>query len=211
MHIYIDIETAAGKEHLSDCSNAIQDMWVKKATRQYPELPLHDSYSQMAAIFPEFGRIVCISVGYVKGNELKIKSYYGEDEVQLLNDFTKDMDKIRPTYVGHNIFNFDLPYIGKRCIINRLPIPNGVDTRNMKPWEIPHIDTMKMWSFGVFNANVSLATLASAFGLPTSKDDIDGSEVSNCYYNGEIERIKTYCEKDVVLTQQIHEFMIGGD
>jgi predicted PolB exonuclease-like 3'-5' exonuclease len=89
-------------------------------------------------------------------------------------------------------------------LINGLKIPVQLNLHGKKPWEILHLDTMDLWKFGDFKNYTSLKLLAAVFGIPSPKDDIDGSMVNEVYWKeNDIERIRTYCEKDVITTAQI--------
>jgi hypothetical protein len=89
-------------------------------------------------------------------------------------------------------------------IINGLVIPAILDNAGKKPWEVKHLDTMELWKFGDYKNFTSLDLLTSVLGIPTPKDDIDGSMVAGIYYSDDdIERIVRYCEKDVLAIAQV--------
>jgi hypothetical protein len=89
-------------------------------------------------------------------------------------------------------------------LINGISIPEILDIAGKKPWEVPHLDTMELWKFGDFKSYTSLELLATAFNIPTPKDDIDGSMVWKVYWQEKnLERIATYCQKDVVTVAQL--------
>lgn len=182
-----------------------------------------EMYNIKAPIFPEFGRVLCISVGVLwKANEsdnfyfIKIISFYNEDEKALLEEFVNHpklgviLDKIPGKYekspsdfwamCAHNGRVFDFPFIAKRLIINKMKLPAMFDYAHLKPWEQIHIiDTKEAWSFGVWDAAVSLDLLSEIFETPSSKDDIDGSQVKDVFWiEKDLPRIAKYCEKDVV-------------
>ena len=166
-----------------------------------------------AGIYAEFGKIVCISVGFINergtGRELRVKSFAGEDEKALLTDFAKllnsHFDLPDNLLCGHNGKEFDFPYIARRMIINGISIPKILDLTGKKPWEVAHLDTMQMWKFGDYKNFTSLKLLAHVFGIPSPKDDIDGSQVGAVYWEeNDIDRIVTYCEKDVVTLVQVY-------
>src|SRR5690606_7785256 len=163
-------------------------------------------------IYAEFGKIICISCGIIHGSEnerkLVIKSFAGDDEKKILADFTEMLNRWssnEPKYLcAHNGKEFDFPYICRRLIINNLPIPVLLNIAGKKPWEINHLDTMEMWKFGDYKSYTSLNLLARTLGISTPKDDIDGSMVAKVYYEEkDIDRIVTYCQKDVITTAQI--------
>ena len=181
--------------------------------RLYPDVPL-----VVGGIYSEFAKIVCISVGFMhydNGRRLmRTKSFAGDDEAQLLRDFSDMASRFLRTrehrICGHNIKEFDVPFICRRMLVNGLPLPSILDVAGRKPWETPFIDTMELWKFGDFKSFTSLKLLCAIFGIPTPKDDIDGSEVAAVYYDThDVHRIAVYCEKDVVATAQVFLRMNG--
>lgn len=147
-----------------------------------------------------FGRICCI--GIIKEDERGVmqKEVFSGDEKEILTNFWKSAEGVH-RYVGHNIWAFDLPFIYKRSIINGVkPIPlNFARYRN-----IPIYDTMMEWELWNIMKSQKLDTLAHVLGLPTSKDEMDGSMVADYYKQGRIEEIKKYCMKDVELTRKVY-------
>ena len=89
-------------------------------------------------------------------------------------------------------------------IINEIELPSKLNLFGKKPWEIPHLDTMEMWKFGDYKHYTSLKLLTKILGIPSPKDDIDGSEVGKVYYKEKkIDRIIKYCEKDTIAVAQV--------
>lgn len=210
----IDIETVSEKEHFHLLEEEWKDLWVEKISRNLPpETTAEDFYPLRAAILAEFAKVVCISFGYFKkvDNEwqLRIKSVCAENEVQLLNDFVTTVKKLhsnnqRWIFCGHNIKEFDVPFLCRRMLINNLQIPAFLDFQTMKPWETPVLDTLHLWRFGDYKHYTSLKLLAAVLGVPSPKDDIDGSQVGNVYWKEKnLNRITIYCEKDVVTVANI--------
>jgi DNA polymerase elongation subunit (family B) len=209
--LVLDIETVPQYPTYQSLPLDWQNLWEKKAQylkKEERELA-SDIYSR-AGIYAEFGKIICISVGVFRGSgtntEFFVKSYYGPDEKQLLSEFSRMLiDKRNYIYLcGHNAKEFDFPYICRRMIINGLDLPPQLQISGKKPWEINHIDTMELWKFGDFKSYTSLELLANVFNIPTPKDDIDGSKVWQVYWQDkDLERIKNYCQKDVVTVAQI--------
>lgn len=202
--LFLDIETAPAFPSYDELPDDFRKHWDRKTEfirKEEGDTP--DQLYQRAGIYAEFGKIICISVGFVKGNEIRIKSFYGDDEKQLLHEFNSLLDTYydlkRNFLCAHNGKEFDFPYIARRTLINGLSIPGMLDLAGKKPWEIPHLDTMELWKFGDFKSFTSLDLLTSVFGIPTPKDDIDGSEVGKTYWEDkDLERIVNYCQKDVV-------------
>ena len=112
---------------------------------------------------------------------------------------------------AHNGKEFDFPYLCRRLIINGIPIPAILNTSGKKPWEVCHLDTLELWKFGDFKSFTSLNLLAHTLGIPTPKDDIDGSKVWSVYWNDkDLKRIVNYCQKDVITVAQILLKFQGG-
>ena len=209
--LFLDIETVPLHQQYSELSAEAQMLWEEKTRYQRKEEFSAEEFYDRAGIWAEFGKIVCISVGYFsfrhQQRTFRVTSFTGEEK-NLLEDFSRLVNEhfSRPNklFCAHNGKEFDFPYISRRMIINGIEIPQKLQLFGKKPWEIPHIDTMEMWKFGDYKHYTSLKLLAHILGIPSPKDDIDGSEVRNVFYNeGDIDRIATYCEKDTITVAQI--------
>jgi len=208
--LFLDIETVPQVANWNELSPEWQNLWSKKIEKQLSENETPEEfYGKRAGILAEFGKIVCISCGIITPeNTLKLKSFYGDDEVDILLGFNKLIQdnyfKSDLILCAHNGKEFDFPFMARRMIINEIEVPNALNLQGKKPWEIPHLDTMELWKFGDYKHYTSLNLLAAVLGIPTPKDDIDGSQVASVYYEEkDLERIKTYCEKDVLTVAQI--------
>lgn len=203
--LFFDIETVSVSPHLNELSPKLQALWEHKhqfvgQENQTPE----DSYQDRAAIYAEFGKIVCISCGFFVGDEFRLKSFYGEDEKTILKDFSLLLSDTQYILCGHNIKEFDVPYLCRRMLINHISLPSVLNIAGKKPWEVQFVDTMQLWKFGDFKHYTSLNLLAEIFEIPTPKDDIDGSQVGEVFWKyKDLERIKVYCEKDVVTVARL--------
>ena len=167
-----------------------------------------DTLYNRAGIYAEFGKIICISCGFTNGNEFRIKSFYGDDEKILLAEFAQLLEThFNSNYhllCAHNGKEFDFPYIARRMLVNMIELPEIIDMAGKKPWEIRHLDTMELWKFGDYKHFTSLKLLTKVLGVPSPKGDIDGSEVARVFYiENDIDRIITYCEKDVIAVAQV--------
>lgn len=209
--LFLDIETVPLHQQYSELSAEAQMLWEEKTRYQRKEEFSAEEFYDRAGIWAEFGKIVCISVGYFlfrhQQRTFRVTSFIGEEK-NLLEDFGRLVNEhfSRPNklFCAHNGKEFDFPYISRRMIINGIEIPQKLQLFGKKPWEIPHLDTMEMWKFGDYKHYTSLKLLAHILGIPSPKDDIDGSEVRNVFYNeGDIDRIATYCEKDTITVAQI--------
>lgn len=207
--LFIDIETVPQYPAYDEVPVLLRKLWDIKASRlaskeeETPEL-----LYERAGIYAEFGKIICISAGILNGDVLRIKSFSGKDEAELLNSFADMLNTKfnKPQYLlcAHNGKEFDFPYIARRMLINGIRLPAILDIAGRKPWEVQHLDTMELWKFGDYKNYTSLALLTAIFDIPTPKDDIDGSQVGNVYWvEDNLNRIVEYCQKDVVAIVQL--------
>lgn len=218
--LFLDIETVPQTYRLHDANERTKELFdAKTKFLQKDDKPLEEVYDERAGIYAEFGKIVCISVGFVHsastGKQIRLKSFYHDDEETLLKQFKglleEHYNSPQSILCGHNAKEFDFPYICRRMLINGISLPNVLNIAGKKPWEIAHLDTMELWKFGDFKAYTSLALLCHVFNIPTPKDDISGADVARVYYEeNDLERIKVYCEKDVVALVQLFLRMRGN-
>ena len=215
--LFLDIETVSQFGNWDEVSETEQYLWEKKTRFQRKEeVGAEDFYIERGGIMAEFGKIICISVGMMdKNNSLKIKSFAGDNEKKLLEDFGQMFNKPKMRDIilcAHNGKEFDFPWIARRFLINGMMPPLPFQLFGKKPWEIPHLDTMELWKFGDYKSFVSLELLAHVFGISTPKDDIDGSMVSSIYHiEKDLFRIILYCEKDVLTLCNIFRRMRQED
>ena len=204
--LFLDIETVPLVYKYSDLEDDFRKLWDTKFRFQQTENP--ETLYKKAGIYAEFAKIVCISVGFFNDKTFRVKSFYGEDEKQLLNNFShllnEHFNRKEHLLCAHNGKEFDYPFLCRRMLINGLPLPKTLNISGKKPWEINHLDTMELWKFGDYKNYTSLNLLATVFNIPTPKDDIDGSDVARVYWeNKDLERIATYCQKDVITVAQL--------
>jgi uncharacterized protein YprB with RNaseH-like and TPR domain len=139
--------------------------------------------------------------------KFRVTSFHGE-EATLLKEFKNLLEsyfsKSHHLLCAHNGKEFDFPYIARRMIILGIELPFKLNLFGKKPWEVPHLDTLELWKFGDYKTFTSLKLMAHVLGIPSPKDDIDGSQVRDVFYDeGAIDRIITYCEKDTITVAQI--------
>jgi len=199
--LFLDIETAPLVYKYENLQEPHKKLWDLK-WQHHKEYSPEQQYAK-AGIFAEFAKVICISVGYFNDNEFRVKSFFGDDEKELLQQFKNLMEHqySDPKYLlcAHNGKEFDFPFLCRRMLVNGISIPKILQIQGKKPWEVPHLDTMELWKFGDYKSYTSLQLLAATFNIPTPKDDIDGSQVARVYYEEkDLVRIKTYCVKDVV-------------
>ena len=216
--LFLDVETVSQKSSFDELDETFQSLWTRKS-RQFlkdnTEDPdaVKETYTDKAGIFSEFAKVVCISVGFLRmeGKKMvfRLKSFYGDDEAEVLRDFSNLLNKnynnpLSSFLCGHNIKEFDIPYICRRLMIHQIVLPEMLQLSAKKPWETNMIDTMELWKFGDYKNYTSLNLLAAVLGIKTPKDDIDGSMVREVYYNEhDLPRITVYCQKDVLTTANI--------
>ena len=210
--LFLDIETVPQEENWNSLSKTIQELFEQKTKYQRKDEFTSEQFYERAGIWAEFGKIICISVGYFvdveKNKQLRLTSFYGDDEHQLLSDFKVLLDThfANKTNVlcAHNGKEFDFPFIARRMIVHQIELPKKLNLFGKKPWEVPHLDTLELWKFGDYKHYTSLKLLTSILGISSPKDDINGSEVAHVYYKEkDLQRIVTYCEKDTIAVAQI--------
>lgn len=224
--LFVDIETATQYKEYEDIEDSMRPHWQKKVRRlvtaeEYPsfEEEFAALYHDKGAIYAEFAKVICISVGYIlegeEGMTFKVKSFYDDEEHDSLKAFHDLLnnhyyDRFNQFVCGHNIKEFDIPFICRRSMVNNLELPNMLDIAGYKPWQVHHLlDTMEMWKFGDYKHYTSLDLLCSVLNVTTPKSDMDGSQVSDAYWDGRIEEITAYCQRDVIATAQVYLRCIG--
>jgi 3'-5' exonuclease len=214
--LFIDIETVPAVPSFEEMNESMQHLWERKSKSIRDSQQSPSEVFERAGIYAEFGKIICISAGFLTGNVFRIKSVYGDNEKQLLGEFGAMVSKWEsrkdPYLCGHNSKEFDFPYVARRMIINRVKIPGMLNNAGKKPWEVNHLDTMDLWKFGEYKNFTSLALLAEILEIPTPKDDIDGSRVAEVFWKEkDINRIVRYCEKDVLTVARVLMRFLGRD
>lgn len=212
--LFLDVETVPMVPDYDQLPDNFKDLWAKKAERirGEEEKTAEELFFEKAGIFSEFGKIICISAGFFHEEKdvlkFRCKAFSSDHEAELLNEFADLLNtrfNASDNYLcGHNSREFDFPYIARRMLINRIPLPDVINLQGKKPWEVAHLDTMELWKFGDYKNYTSLALLAAVFGIPTPKDDIMGADVARVYWKeNDLKRIAIYCNKDVVTTARL--------
>ncbi len=213
--VFLDIETVAQCYEFNSLEERLKVQWSRKATFLKRDLEQTDEsvYREKAGIYAEFGKIVCIAVGKLFEIEsgdlvLKTKAYSGNDEKELLVEFKTMVEKLDAStlrFCAHNGKEFDYPYLCRRLLVNGLGIPAALNMMGKKPWEIQHLDTLEMWKFGDYKHYTSLDLLAAIFNIPSSKVDMDGSQVNAVYHRDHnLLKIRDYCLRDIVVLSQLY-------
>lgn len=207
--LFLDIETVPACPQYADLNDRMKEFWdtraarIKSSDNETPE----ETYNK-AAIFAEFGKVICISAGMIQDAQVKIRSYAAHDEASLLKEFAEVLTRFgtNPSnrLCAHNGKEFDFPYLCRRMLINGIKIPSIINSQGKKPWEVNHVDTMELWKFGDYKHYTALDLLAELFDIPSPKDDIKGSDVHKVYWqDGDLARIVKYCQKDVITIIQL--------
>jgi 3'-5' exonuclease len=207
--LFLDIETAPAYVSYEKMPEIFRKLWDRKteSLKKEPEDTPVSLYPR-AGIYAEFGMIICISAGYFRGKEFRIKSFYGDDEFQLLKQFCKLLEahfnSTGKMLCAHNGKEFDFPFLARRILIHGLPLPSILDVAGKKPWEVQFLDTLELWKFGDYKHYTSLELLSAVFDIPTPKDDISGSDIHRVYWEEkDLERIRVYCQKDVLTVARL--------
>ena len=216
--LYLDIETVSCMKHWDMLNLEWRQLWEHKS-RHFAErekgLDSAAIYEAKAAIYAEFGQVICVGLGIQDHDKFRVEAITG-NEKEVLEEFFDLVEKSygdarQAIFIGHNIREFDIPYLCRRAIVNGLKIPPSLDLSGKKPWEVQHIhDTLEMWRFGDYKNYTSLDLLASCLGLPTSKSDISGKDVGHVYWQeNDLPRIARYCIQDVILTARVYKRIKG--
>jgi len=218
--LFLDIETVPLTYEFEKLPETERKLFEKKVRYRIHEEQTPEDLYEQAGIWAEFGKIIVISVGFfVKddGSEFRLKSFASDDEKEILQAFadllnTKYFQRADLKLCAHNGKEFDFPYIARRMIINQIPLPKQLQVFGKKPWETPFCDTMELWRFGDYKHYTSLELLTHILGIPSPKTDIEGKDVARVYYEEkDLERIRQYCENDVIAVAQIILRYMGKD
>lgn len=204
--LFLDVETAPVVYRYDDLDPEMKKLWDHKFRFQVNETP--EGHYKKAGIFAEYAKVICISVGFFNQKTFRIKSFYGDDEKKILNDFSELLNthynRKDHLLCAHNGKEFDFPFLCRRMLLHSIKLPKALNITGKKPWEINHLDTMELWKFGDFKNYTSLNLLAHIFQIPTPKDDMDGSDVAAVYWEEKnLERIVNYCQKDVLTVARL--------
>lgn len=211
--LFLDIETVPRTQGFDELEERWKSLWERKSQALFRDERSAEEAYERAGIYAEFGKVICISVGYLVRSKgklvLRVKSFANEDETRILNDFSQLLktrfNSDRHYLCAHNGKEFDFPYLCRRMVINSIKLPRILDLAGKKPWDVRHIDTMQLWKFGDFKSYTSLDLLAAAFNIPSPKSDLDGSKVAHTYYReNDLAKIVLYCQKDVSTLASIY-------
>lgn len=215
--LFLDIETASLTGKFDDLDPRLQEEWIKKERLIHLEKPTEapgSLYFDRAGIHAEFGQVICVGVGFFQSKKkdkkliFRSKVFADPEERELLLGLKALLEKKKWVLCAHNGKEFDFPYLCRRMLIQGISLPEPLQISGKRPWEVRHLDTMEMWKFGDYKHYTRLELLAAVFGIPTSKEGIDGSQVNSAFYlENDLEKIKKYCLRDVEVTARIYMAM----
>lgn len=213
--LFFDIETVRREKELKVDSPLYDLFQWKMRNKDTDELPEHletvELYNRKGALYPVYNKIVCISVGFVKDSKVRIKSLVGEEDT-IIAQFC-EISSSFSMLCGFNILYFDLPQImiaGSKYYDMSELLKDSFNPSGKKPWNLENsiVELMDVFK-GTGYINNSLSEVCYHFGVPTPKDDINGSDVSKVYWEEKdgLKRIATYCNKDVFASINIFRAM----
>lgn len=208
MTIFIDIETTTEYMDLSLSPKQTVTLWTERYHDKHAEgdMTPHETYTSAAPLYPEFSKVICISVSYMLQDK-KVKSFSGDEKTMLIEfaEMMQKMDRNKDKICGHSIKFFDIPFLIKRYIVHGIRVPNFINTNGLKPWETGWIlDTNEMWNVGS-NFKTALSVVCNALGIESPKDEMSGSDVYEKFWEeNDLQSIIKYCEKDTVATMNVY-------
>lgn len=170
---------------------------------------IEEAYLDKAGILSTYGKIICISFGFFKENGTNfIKSYYGNNEFNIVNSFNDALLKIQEknfNIAGFKINQFDIPFLLHKLHKYNIKPAEILIPYNKKPWDMRIVDLAEDWKQKTLWP-IYLDEIAYELGINSSKDEISGKDVGRIYWvENDLEKIKTYCEKDVNVTIEIEK------
>lgn len=201
MNLFFDIETIPADDEFKQIAVDLTKKKFEKRARRGEKIKINEEeIFRWTAISGDFGRIFCI--GYALGDG-PIEVIHGEEKEILAKWW--EIANQADCFIGHNVMDFDLRFIYKRSIINKIkPVSKHLNLSFARYRNFPIFDTMREWEKWSMDSFISLDTLAKVLGLPTSKDGgIDGTRVYDFYLDQKFNEIYEYCKRDVELTRKI--------
>lgn len=228
--IYCDIETVPMERNYQDLPDKFKAMWRDKKLKN-PDFEdvddnLANSWQEEAALYPEYGKIVCIVIGlYARTGEFKTYrinwTLGGEKEViEKFNELLDHDALSSKKLIAHNGKGFDYPWIIKRALYNNAKIHPQLHIYGKKPWEMELMDSAEIWKMGAYGGPqaATLDSIATCFGLPSPKEEMSGKHVWKFFYNEDgsvseegIKQIDKYCTNDVISLAQVIAKMVNAE
>lgn len=225
---FLDIETVHSPYSIDQ--SPVKELFKKRFEKDdvvaYGGVQRH--WESKAGMYAEFGKVVCVCVAKISGEEIHIKTFSSRFEHLILKKLAETIDqseKVIPL-CAHNGLEFDFPYLYRRYLINNIPVPRALQINAQKKWEWPLRDTMPQWSHSQWNYKASLDLIAQSLGFDSPKGFMRGDQVSSEYYgmfsdpndeetvsfNNErdaFDKIGHYCRGDVFALAQVYCKMNG--
>lgn len=216
--LFFDIKTIRPANKLGEMDASYQAFWAEKCEylrdkyKEYKDLDNQELFRHRAALYPEFGQMVGIALGYFqhKGEELNFrgKVLWSADERQLIEETLEHLNGLSKLpvrqLVGHNIRRFDVPYFGRRCLIHGLEVPGMIYSRHRKPWDPYYQDMMDLWAMGG-KSSIALHHLAYLMGLePSYSAETTAAELAPSFYEQDNGEALLSCTKnDLEITAKV--------
>ncbi|RMG61918.1 MAG: hypothetical protein D6715_12760 [Calditrichaeota bacterium] len=198
-HLALDIETVPAAP-LEAYSATVQDKIQQKLERIQERRPEMD-FDYFASTHGDFGQIICISVGYINQDlTIHLKSFFGEDEKQILEGFNQLIAHFNGVFIHYNGLTFDVPFILQRMAYHRIQPSNNRFGELRRYQREPHFDVMLQYYNWDMSRALPLGILAELHQIPSPKEDLSGDQVFQAYQKGEWAKIVRYCEFDVATT-----------
>jgi predicted PolB exonuclease-like 3'-5' exonuclease len=161
---------------------------------------INEAYLDNSGIISTYGRIVCISFGFIDndGNK-KITSFCGDDEQDIVTSFNNLLNKIEKksfSLCGFRINHFDIPWLLHKCHKYQIIPSNMIYVYDKKPWEMRIVDMSDDWR-QKFAWAFSFDEMCYELGVKSPKQNMNGSLVHSKFWSGDYLSIKSYCEEDV--------------
>lgn len=222
--LFLDLETVATAVSYENLPDKWQQLWQEHIKYfRYTDGLENDPaalFDKQAALESAFARLVCIGTGLFYLNDkgqrcLRVGTIVHEQESQLLQAFLQMIEnpfwRRGVHFCSHNGKDFVYPFLSRRILVNGLDLPQSIDLRYTKPWEVPHVDTMELWRFGDSRYRTSLNTLAALFDIETQHTYEPQNSGKVFYEEKNIGKIKQQSRCDVITTAQVFLRLKGYD
>ena len=179
--------------------------WERKAETN-PEIDgSFKSYLKKAWIYPEFSKVVCVSFKV----DDHVNTIISQNERAVLSPAFEVFRSWNGKLGGFNIYNFDIPFLRKRGIINGFQPPMKLCIADIKPREMWDniVDVMQIWKQTSFTCSLDLLSQTLLWDSP--KSDGAGDMVASAYRSLNFDWIKKYCEWDVDFTIRCYDAIMN--
>jgi len=230
MFIYLDIETIPGQAPglreeiaagITPPGSMKRPETIAKWEAEEKPAAIEDAWRK-TAFHGDRGEVVCIAWAIDRGTVQSVARSPDPQHTEhtcerdVLEQFFYELGHacrprggvvVSPTFVGHNVRDFDLRFLFQRAVIHgvRPPVRLPHDSR---PGTGDVYDTMTAWAG--WGGRLSLDRLCRALGVDTKGselggEEIDGSKVWDFVLAGRIADVATYCRADVERVRTVHQ------